>query len=961
MPPRGDRGRGAGGPARGGGGDRGRGGGPDRGRGGAPRGGAGGGPPRGGAGGGGGRGAPVSFVGRGRGGGPSAGTGAGRGAALPPLPSGVQAIGVPRTEHGSQGRVMPVLVNAMWLNLPDTTIYHYDAAFEGDKSFRPKFNREIIEALRANNTNIFSQPPIYDGRANLYMVANLPLTGKDKSTKQPQQVFDVPISKPAPPGGAARPPKIHRVKLTLVRVNDAESLLRYLNRSMSWNENVATVIASLNVAINSLAAQTHPSRGRSVYPLGGESRLIGQGLEVVRGFFQSIRPTPGRLMVNVDVSIGVMYRKGPLIGTCLDFLGLQQNSDVMRSPLVPNQRNVRERNSLSKFLSGVQVRARSANGGFQTVSIYKLTDRGANQLTFNDNNNQPVTVADYFRRNNAPLKFPTMICIQTKKGMQIPLERCDVEPGQLCRMQLTPDAQSQVVSFSTQRPEDRLNTIKRASQVYNYTQSHYVQSLGLNVDTASFPITTQARVLDPPRMVYSGKQAQVQPRGGTWNMIDKMFIQAQPIFGWMLVILETRFWNDNNTAMMWKDFVKGAKAVGIRFNVEEPLVATINPHSVALANLGQAIATRAMDFRKKHNAMPSLVVCILPENNNIDIYRAIKNWGDIKMGVITQCLKQKKASGAKPQYWANVMLKVNAKLGGINAVPDALSAIADTANPTIFMGADVMHPGPGSDKPSYAAVVGSLDTAGARYMSQTNLQPGRIEMIQDLEAMATVILENAREYRLKAEPNKSNTPWRRLVFFRDGVSEGEFAQVLEQELPMLQAAARNAKLDVKITFVIVGKRHHLRFFPTTNNDADRSGNLPPGTVIDRDIISPLEFDYYLQSHAGLLGTSRPSHYIVVHDENRFSADAIQAISYKLCYVYARATRSVSIPAPVYYAHIVCSRAETHYGPDDASQYAPSVAGTSTTDKSAARRQAFDSHAQRYQRVNKNQATKMYFM
>lgn len=45
--------------------------------------------------------------------------------------------------------------------------------------------------------------------------------------------------------------------------------------------------------------------------------------------------------------------------------------------------------------------------------------------------------------------------------------------------------------------------------------------------------------------------------------------------------------------------------------------------------------------------------------------------------------------------------------------------------------------------------------------------------------------------------------------------------------------------------------------------------------------------------------SRPSHYSVVLDENNLGADQLQALSYMLCYVYGRATRSVSIPAPVY--------------------------------------------------------------
>lgn len=82
--------------------------------------------------------------------------------------------------------------------------------------------------------------------------------------------------------------------------------------------------------------------------------------------------------------------------------------------------------------------------------------------------------------------------------------------------------------------------------------------------------------------------------------------------------------------------------------------------------------------------------------------------------------------------------------------------------------------------------------------------------------------------------------------------------------------------------------------------------------------------WFCQSHGGILGTSRSAHYNVLYDENKFtyvifrllytkaclltrflpisSADGIQSLSFALCHVYARATRSVSIPAPVYCKH-----------------------------------------------------------
>lgn len=61
----------------------------------------------------------------------------------------------------------------------------------------------------------------------------------------------------------------------------------------------------------------------------------------------------------------------------------------------------------------------------------------------------------------------------------------------------------------------------------------------------------------------------------------------------------------------------------------------------------------------------------------------------------------------------------------------------------------------------------------------------------------------------------------------------------------------------------------------------------------------------------LQGTSRPSHYHVLWDDNCFTADEFQLLTYQLCHTYVRCTRSVSIPAPAYYAHLVAFRARYH--------------------------------------------------
>ena len=86
----------------------------------------------------------------------------------------------------------------------------------------------------------------------------------------------------------------------------------------------------------------------------------------------------------------------------------------------------------------------------------------------------------------------------------------------------------------------------------------------------------------------------------------------------------------------------------------------------------------------------------------------------------------------------------------------------------------------------------------------------------------------------------------------------------------LEVACQNLGINPKITLIIVGKRHHVRLFPKPGQPKDRSDNCPPGTVVDTDIVNPLEMDFYLQSHAGIQGTSRPALYNVLYDENKLT-------------------------------------------------------------------------------------------
>ena len=52
-------------------------------------------------------------------------------------------------------------------------------------------------------------------------------------------------------------------------------------------------------------------------------------------------------------------------------------------------------------------------------------------------------------------------------------------------------------------------------------------------------------------------------------------------------------------------------------------------------------------------------------------------------------------------------------------------------------------------------------------------------------------------------------------------------------------------------------------------------------------------------------------YNVLHDEIKWTPDTLQQMIYHMCYQYCRSTTPVSLPPPVYYAHLAADRARAH--------------------------------------------------
>ena len=79
-------------------------------------------------------------------------------------------------------------------------------------------------------------------------------------------------------------------------------------------------------------------------------------------------------------------------------------------------------------------------------------------------------------------------------------------------------------------------------------------------------------------------------------------------------------------------------------------------------------------------------------------------------------------------------------------------------------------------------------------------------------------------------------------------------QVLRSEVSAIRRACASLEqgYEPSVTFLVVQKRHHTRFFPMSREDEDgRNRNVPAGTVVDTKITHPTELDFFLASHASI--------------------------------------------------------------------------------------------------------------
>ncbi|XP_020084253.1 protein argonaute 1B-like isoform X3 [Ananas comosus] len=819
-----------------------------------------------------------------------------------------------RPGKGSVGDRCIVKANHFFAELPDKDLHQYDVTITPEVSSRG-VNRAVMAELVSlyRESHLGGRLPAYDGRKSLYTAGPLPFSSK---------IFEITLHDEEESLGAPRRENPFKVLIKFAARADLHHLAMFLAGKQADAPQEALQV--LDIVLRELPTARYSPVGRSFYsPNLGRRQQLGEGLESWRGFYQSIRPTQMGLSLNIDMSSTAFIEPLPVI----DFVVQLLNRDISARPL-----SDADRVKIKKALRGVKVEVTHRGNMRRKYRISGLTSQATRELTFPvDDRGTMKSVVQYFQETYGfNIQHTTLPCLQVgnqQRPNYLPMEVCKIVEGQRYSKRLNEKQITALLRVTCQRPQERELDILQTVHHNAYYEDPYAQEFGIKIDERLASV--EARVLPAPWLKYhdTGKEKDCLPRVGQWNMMNKKMVNGGRVSNWTCINF-SRSVQDNAARGFCHELAVMCQVSGMDFALE-PVLPPLTARPEQVDRALKARYQDCMNILKPQGRELDLLIVILPDNNG-SLYGDLKRICETDLGLVSQCCLTKHVFKMSKQYLANVALKINVKVGGRNTVlMDALTRRIPLVSdrPTIIFGADVTHPHPGEDSsPSIAAVVASQDWPEVtKYAGLVSAQAHRQELIQDLFKVwqdpqrGTITGGMIKELLISFKRATGQKP-QRIIFYRDGVSEGQFYQVLLYELDAIRKACASLEPNYQppVTFVVVQKRHHTRLFANNHHDqrtVDRSGNILPGTVVDSKICHPTEFDFYLCSHAGIQGTSRPAHYHVLWDENKFTADALQSLTNNLCYTYARCTRSVSIVPPAYYAHLAAFRARFYMEAD----------------------------------------------
>ncbi|OZC07590.1 hypothetical protein X798_05385 [Onchocerca flexuosa] len=494
-----------------------------------------------------------------------------------------------------------------------------------------------------------------------------------------------------------------------------------------------------------------------------------------------------------------------------------------------------------------------------------LSDKPIGQIRLSvGKNTPPVPMLQYYKEQGYRIRtdWPAVRLITNFGTSYFPIEVLQVAPCQ--RVPLSKQTSLQMkdaIKECAMLPHVRFRDIARNLQALDLDESiHYNPFLAaFGVRISSTPLTVEGHRRLAPKVQYSSMQGgtaiiDIDSKNANWRMIGKKYLCGAQLRCWFIFYDDAR--DGDIVATFAKILVRECYKKGIK--MVDPVIKNVQFEQLESY------------FKQIHETYPNERAFVLYIDSRDNTHDDLKLY-EVFHRIITQHIHGSRAREApkKVATLENIINKLNCKNFGqsYSVVPESFATNKwISTGKTLIIGYDVCHPEPQPKherrmrmSPTQPSVLG-ISFNGAvcpeTFIGDYSFQEPRKEQV------TSSILEERIYWILSLFCGSRNGILPETVIItRDGVSEGQFRMVMEDEIEAIRQGMRNfgkAKAGIdnyspNIVCIIACKRHNKRFAIENGRSLE---NCLPLTVIDRDVTRPDTTEFFMQSHKIIKGTGK---------------------------------------------------------------------------------------------------------
>ncbi|GBN60497.1 Piwi-like protein 1, partial [Araneus ventricosus] len=610
--------------------------------------------------------------------------------------------------------------------------------------------------------------------------------------------------------------------------------------------------------------------GRYYFDQYAISEIPQYNLQIWQGVVTSIRTQEEKLMMSVDTVHKVVRKE----------TALQIILNSVRSHDPAYKANV------ARELVGCVVMTNYNN---RTYSVQDI-DWSLNPSKTFDSKEGLISYVQYYRKQYdikiQDLKQPLLLCKSKEKeikGGASVSKNVYLVPELCCMTGLTESMRS---NFNMMREMANMTKLNPAARVRNLQV--FMNKLSSTADVkremeswhlkfADKLVQFQARILPSEKIIQNRQSMTYIQKSGDFSkeMRGKPMHNVMHLHNW--VIISTRY-DEGKARDLLSNLCKVCSPMGMQ--IRNPKIILVNEDRIQ----------NYLDACKYNVNENTDMVCFIVPNNKKERYDAIKKLTCLDIAIPSQVVVTRTLN--KRNMLMSVATKIgiqlNCKLGG---EPWALE-IPFKAK-IMVIGYDTYHDSAGRGR-SAGAFIASMNQLLTRWYSKVTFHSaGAWEELSNYVRVHFVCA-------LKKYKEKNNCFPDLILYYRDGVGDGQIPYVMEWEVkPCKEVIATDLSCRARFAFIVVNKKINTRFFAPT---ADSYTNPPPGTLVDNTVTRFDRYDFYLVSQCVRQGTVAPTQYHVIEDFSGLKPDYMQRISYKLTHLYYNWPGTIRVPAPCQYAH-----------------------------------------------------------